>query len=87
MENQKAQLIKKAFANKNYEWRTISGVAKEANVSTEEVKRYISSHGSEIVKSSSRNEVGESLYTLRESYRANAGVGSRISSIFRNRGA
>lgn len=87
MDKKVEEQITKAFANKKYEWRTIRGIATEAKATQDDVRQYIKNHGSDIVKSSSRNEGGESLYTLRNLYRENASVGSRISSIFRNRGA
>jgi len=81
-----AKRIQKAFNNDEYEWRTINGVAKESNVSNELVQMYIEENGSEIVKSSARNEKGEALYTSRINYR-NRSISERLSSIIRNRGA
>lgn len=81
-----AKRIQKAFNNDEYEWRTINGVAKESNVSNELVQMYIEENGSEIVKSSARNEKGEALYTSRNNYR-NRSISERLSSIIRNRGA
>lgn len=79
--------IKKAFENEKYEWRTVKGVAKEANTSYEIVQSYVSSHGDELVKSSARNDKGERLFTSRKNYRDRTGPGARILSILRNRGA
>lgn len=87
MDDNTRRRIKIAFENTQYEWRTVRGVAKEANVSEDHVRSYISSHGDEIVKSSARNEDGEQLYASRERYRSMTSFGSRISSSIRNRGA
>lgn len=87
MDEQIEKRIKRAFENKKYEWRTIQGVATESNVSQEDVRIYLSLHGDEIVKSSARNLKGETLYTSRENYRSRTGIGSRLSSVIRNRGA
>ncbi|QYJ78356.1 hypothetical protein [Shewanella acanthi] len=86
MNREIAKRIQIAFNNDEYEWRTINGVAKESNVSNELVQMYIAENGSEIVKSSARNEKGESLYTSRNNYR-NRSISERLSSIIRNRGA
>ena len=79
--------IKKAFENTKYEWRTVKGISIESNVSQELVLDYISIHGDELVKSSARNSDGEPLYTSRTNYRNKTSIGSRLSSVLRNRGA
>lgn len=79
--------IENAFKNKDYEWRTIRGVAKEASVSPKVVQEYIYSHGDRVVKSSARNTDREPLYASREIYRDRAGIGARLWSALRNRGA
>ena len=75
-----------AFQNKKYKWRTVRGVSKETGFSQVEVKKYISSHGGDILKSSSVNTKGEQLFTSRVSYRNKANPFVRISSILKNRG-
>lgn len=84
---QMSDLIRKAFENKKYEWRTIRGVSKETGLNEVDILNYIQSHGDEVVKSSARNPEGETLYTLRKSYRERSSLGMRLSSILRNRGA
>lgn len=79
--------IKVAFKEKKYEWRTIQGIANQVSVSEDVVRAYIAAHGDEIVKSSARNPKGEQLYTSRETYRKRANIGTRLSSVLRNRGA
>lgn len=79
--------IKNAFGNTKYEWRTIRGVADECGITQDVVRSYIAIHGDEIVKSSARNAKGEPLFTSRKEYRSRANLGSRLSSIIRNRGA
>ncbi len=78
--------INKAFENSKYEWRTIRGVSKETGLNQEVVKRYVTSHCEQMVKSSARNEKGERLYTTRAHYRGTASVFARISSALKNRG-
>lgn len=79
--------IRRAFENEKYDWRTVRGIAKESGTSHEEVRLYISHHGEELVKSSALNSEGEQLYTTRSHYKQRVGLGSRITSILRNRGA
>lgn len=87
MDKQLENRIKQAFENKKYKWRTVGGVASESNSSRELVHAYISSHGDELVRSSARNSEGEQLYTSRKNYREQTGIGFRLSSAMRNRGA
>jgi hypothetical protein len=87
MDRQSEKKIEQAFNNKDYEWRTIRGVAKEAKVNQYEVQEYIYSHGDKVVKSSSRNEDGEPLYGSREARRERGSISSRFLSAVRNRGA
>lgn len=87
MEKDTENKIREAFGNDQYEWRTIRGVAKEINVNREIVLAYISLHGDEIVKSSSFNSNGEQLFTTRDKYKKQTGIGTRLSSVMRNRGA
>lgn len=79
--------VKKAFENTKYEWRTVKGISIESKVPQELVLEYISQHGDELVKSSARNSDGEPLYTSRSNYRNKTSIGSRLSSVLRNRGA
>jgi hypothetical protein len=79
MDRQSEKKIEQAFNNKDYEWRTIRGVAKEAKVNQYEVQEYI--------YSSSRNEDGEPLYGSREARRERGSISSRFLSAVRNRGA
>ncbi|MFK3862822.1 hypothetical protein [Pseudoalteromonas rhizosphaerae] len=87
MNKQMSDLLRKAFENNKYEWRTIRGVSKETGLKEDDVRNYIKSHGDEVVKSSARNAEGETLYTSRKSYRERSSLGMRLSSILRNRGA
>ena len=87
MDKQSKEKIEKAFENKDYEWRTVRGVAKEARVSQSDVQEYIYKHGDKVVKSSARNRDGEPLYASRRSRREQASISSRFLSAVRNRGA
>lgn len=87
MDKKSEEKIEKSFENKDYEWRTVRGVAKEASVSQSDVQEYIYKHGDKVVKSSARNRNGEPLYTSRKSRRERASIGSRFLSAVRNRGA
>jgi len=78
--------IKKAFENPKYTWRTVRGVSKETGIKRESVKEYISSHGDNMVRSTSRNRQGEKLFASRKVYREKAGVFRRLSSAMKNRG-
>ncbi|HFG1992785.1 TPA: hypothetical protein ACGG8C_003589 [Vibrio cholerae] len=87
MDRRSKEKIEKAFNNENYEWRTIRGVAIEANVTQKEVQEYINCHGDQIVKSSARNNDGEQLYASRKVRRERGSISSRFLSAVKNRGA
>ncbi|EGQ8010172.1 hypothetical protein M2G63_16400 [Vibrio vulnificus] len=87
MDKQTEERIERAFNNKDYEWRTVRGVAKEAKVSFGDVQEYISNHGDKVVKSSARNSDGEPLYASRKTRRERGSISSRFLSAVRNRGA
>ena len=87
-EDEKAQekKIKDAFKNPKFTWRTIRGIAKEAGVSTEQVRVYISKHGDEIVASSTTNTKGERLFATRKHYRGRVSIARRMLAAVKNRG-
>ena len=87
MDMKSEEKIERAFNNENYEWRTIRGVAKEANVTQRDVQEYIYSHGDKVVKSSAKNKDGEQLYGSRKARRERGSIGSRFLSAVKNRGA
>jgi DNA-directed RNA polymerase specialized sigma subunit len=74
-----------AFENPKFKWRTISGIAKEAGISPEDVKNIIDARANEIIKSSARSDNGEELYTTRQHHRQKSGVLNRIVSSIKNR--
>ena len=78
--------VKGAFKNPKFTWRTIRGVAKETGIDVELIQSYVSTHGDEIVRSTSRNNRGEQLFASREVYRSKASPLRRMSAALKNRG-
>ncbi|EPF2505795.1 hypothetical protein ACSL9G_001647 [Vibrio fluvialis] len=85
-EMDKERKIKEALKNPKFTWRTIRGIAKEAGVSTEQVRNYINKHGDEIVAASATNTKGERLFATRKNYRGRVGIARRMLAAVKNRG-
>lgn len=74
-----------ALENPGYQWRTVSGVAKEAGVSEATVLEIISLNRDRIVQSSVPSTKGEDLYTTRKHYREFASPIQKIFGAVKNR--
>lgn len=74
-----------ALENPRYQWRTISGVAKETGVSQETILEIISQNRDRIVQSSIPSAKGEDLYTTRKHYREFASPAQKILGAIKNR--
>ena len=61
--------IKKSLEESRYKWRTPRSVAKENEISVEEVKKAFEIHSDVVIKSSIPADTGEELYTTREHFR------------------
>jgi predicted transcriptional regulator len=78
-----------ALESPSYRWRTLHGVAKEANLepgAVLEAIRDLSRKGL-VVRSSVPAANGEPLFTTRKHYRQNASLSERVLALLRNRGA
>lgn len=78
--------IIEALENPNFEWRTILGIANEAQLTPEVVHTVVTTKCDRIVKSCVPNTKGEPLFRLREKHRVQTGAFRRIVSALKNRG-
>ena len=67
-----------SLENKKYKWRTVRGVAKELNVTTEDILKTFAEHENEIIKSSIPAESGEDLYTTRRHYKKTSSLIDKV---------
>ena len=72
------QPIFESLGSDKYDWRTISGVAKELNIEQEKVRGFIKDNSDLIVQSTIPSKGGESLYTTRKHFRNTRTVASKI---------
>lgn len=79
--------IVKAFENPKYNWRTVTGVAREAGVDSKLVVEYIRLNPDMIVQSSINSTSGDELFSLREQRRVKGSTFDRFVSAVKNRGA
>jgi hypothetical protein len=77
--------IKKAMENNKFNYRTIGGVAKEANVSVMVVHDAIKNHPKEMVLLHRKGKNGEVLVTTRDHYKKRASVRERLMGVIINR--
>ncbi|MBN3471517.1 hypothetical protein G0D98_24300 [Pseudomonas savastanoi pv. phaseolicola] len=74
-----------ALEDKNYKWRTISGISKYTGISPERVKEIIGKNSTAIIQSSAFSPMGEALFTTRNKHSKESSTWSRIGSALRNR--
>jgi hypothetical protein len=74
-----------ALENPQYTWRTIKGLAEEANIEPANVESIIAECGDTIVRSSAVSVDGARLYMTRKRYRKSTGVLARLCAAMRNR--
>ncbi len=67
-----------ALGNKDYDWRTLDGIAVETKLPLAQVRKIIEGLGNKVVRSAVPDAIGRSLYTTREHYKETHGLGSRI---------
>jgi hypothetical protein len=77
--------IKKAMENNKFSYRTIGGVAKEANVSITVVQAAIKNHPKEMVLLHRKGKNGEVLVTTRDHYKKRASVREKLMGVIINR--
>lgn len=83
--NDQWDLIIKALENSKHKWRTINGISKETNLSTEVIEKELHLHADTIIKSSIPSTHGENLYTTRAHYRKKSSIIQRITSSIINK--
>ena len=72
--------ILEALENPNYKWRTIKGIAKEANLSREDVMESMLKNENLVISCYLNSTTGERLFTTRKHYKANTSIAIRILS-------
>jgi hypothetical protein len=86
-QDQKKQSVLNALNNPDYEWRTITGVSKEAHLSAEETIEVLGELRTEglVLQSNSPSETGQYLFITREKFNQRATLGEKILGAVRNR--
>ncbi|MEX3953928.1 hypothetical protein AB4Y40_40320 [Paraburkholderia sp. EG287B] len=82
-----AQLEQRILAAVNdsaYVWRTVEGLARDTGLSGDEVDEIIN-RSDKFIKARRSNQHGQSLYSTREKYEADAGIRERLLSVITNR--
>jgi hypothetical protein len=74
-----------ALDNQNFEWRTLSGIAKETDLSVERVTKVVSACGEKIVQASVTSTSGDLLYTSRDKHNKKTSLLKKVSAVLRNR--
>jgi len=77
--------VMNSLRNKRFKWRTVNGVAREAQVDPELVRHVIKTHDAEIVQSSVPSRKGEDLFTTRHNLGTSANTISRLVGAFKGR--
>jgi hypothetical protein len=77
--------VKKSLEHDHYRWRTVRGVARETNLTREEVYRLIQVHAEEVIKSSVSADSGEELFTTRAHFRRRQPAYVKITSALTGR--
>lgn len=76
--------VRRALENDKYSFRTINGVAKEANVKPADVEKAISRHNDEVVILHRRGSDGERLITTRKHYKKKATLKEKLMGAMLN---
>jgi len=83
-EKREIEKVKKALENPKFNYRTISGIAKETGLNSDLVQDIIDFDLDNVVRSRYRNQYGEQLYTSRKKLR-NSSVFSQVSRALASR--
>lgn len=74
-----------ALGNDKFKWRTVRGIAKEAEMREDEVRLVLKLKEDEVVQSSIPSTKGEDLFTLRETFASNSSIGTQLLGAFKGR--
>ena len=74
-----------ALEDSRYEWRTITGVAKQTGLPVAQVRKIITKQLQDVVRAAATDESGRNLYTTRRHYRSTQGLGMRLLSALADR--
>lgn len=74
-----------ALEDERYKWRTLTGVASQTGISTEEILQVLSENGDKIVKSSVPATNGDALFTTREHFHEMSSALEKIAGAFKGR--
>ncbi len=83
----KLEAIFAALEDSRYEWRTVSGVASDTQLSREDVLEGLIEliDSNVVIRSEVPSEKGDELFTTRDHYRKFSSITNRISASLRNR--
>lgn len=74
-----------AMENPEYRWRTVRGIAADANLDAGTVLEILAALGEWVICSSTQSETGEDLYTTRNHFRKTASLWERVRGVLLNR--
>ncbi len=79
------QAVLAAFENPKYKWRTVAGVARETGLPIDLVESIITGNRDLIVKSSSRSQTDEDLFSTRTHFSRFASASQKFWGAVKNR--
>jgi hypothetical protein len=74
------KMVIDALEDKQYDWRTVEGVAGQTGIPATKIQDILKNLESEVVRSAIPDELGRALYTTRKHYRETHGLGARFLS-------
>jgi len=77
--------ILNSLENKDYRYRTISGIAKETGLSEAQIISIIEKHSNDIVQLYRTDRAGRRLYSTRKRYNKTAGISEKVMGAVLNR--
>lgn len=79
------QAIRSALENPQFKWRTIPGVAKEAGVEPDLVRRALAAMSDSVVRSEVPSADGSDLFTTRDHFSEFASLSEKLLGAVKNR--
>lgn len=82
--NDDSAVVIKALNNPDFEWRTVDGIVRETGLTSETVQQILDDTAGQVVRSAQSDDKGRALYTTRDRYYRNLGLG-RVLSVLTDR--
>lgn len=82
---QPRERVLSSLQNPEYDWRTISGIARESGLDEQTVLESLHSLGPEVVRAERTDNQGNHLYTTPEKYRVREPLVNKLLSLFAGR--